>query len=183
MSERQGAVVASFTDLLSPIVDDFQCELVDVDYNNGVMKVVIDESGGLLSQTLIEVTKAVSCMIDAEDPIPGRFTLEVTSPGVERPLKKPEHFSRSVGEEVSIKTMPDVDGDRRLEGVLVKSDEYGVTVAAGDGERTLRYGEIRSARTVFAWGPTPKRGGSKNGSSKGAAQESNTTKGQLADER
>ncbi|MDW3178473.1 MAG: ribosome maturation factor RimP [Acidimicrobiia bacterium] len=183
MSEKQGALVASFTDLVLPITDDFQCELVDVDYNNGVMKLVIDQPDGLLSQTLIEVTKAVSRMIDAEDPIPGRFTLEVTSPGVERPLKKPEHFRRSVGETVSIKTMPDVAGDRRIEGDLVSCDEFGVTVSTGDGEQTLRYGEIRSARTVFAWGPTPKRGGNKNGSSNGAKQEMKTKKGQLADER
>ncbi len=183
MSEKQSAVVTSFTDFLLPITDDFQCELVDVDYSNGVMRVIIDQSDGLLSQTLIEVTKAVSRMIDAEDPIPGRFTLEVTSPGVERPLKKPEHFRRSIGEEISIKTMPDVDGDRRLEGELVNTDEFGVTVSTGDSERTLRYGEIRSARTVFAWGPTPKRGGSKNGSAKGATKDMNTKKGQLTDER
>ncbi len=183
MSEKQSAVVTSFTDHLLPIMDDFQCELVDVDYSNGVMKVVIDQEDGLLSQTLIEVTKAVSRMVDAEDPIPGRFTLEVTSPGVERPLKKPEHFRRSIGEQVSIKTTPDVDGDRRFEGELVNTDEFGVTVLTEDGERTLRYGEIRSARTVFAWGPTPKRGGSKNGASKGTAQDMHTKKGQLADER
>lgn len=183
MSEKQGAVVTSFTDLLSPIMDDFHCELVDVDYSNGVMKVVIDQDDGLLSQTLIEVTKAVSRMIDAEDPIPGRFTLEITSPGVERPLKKPEHFRRSIGEDISIKTMPDVDGDRRVDGELVGTDEFGVTVSTADGERTLRYGEIRSARTVFSWGPTPKQGGSKNGSSKGTKQDPNSKKGQLTDER
>ena len=79
--------------------------------------------------------------------------------------------------------MPDVDCYRRLEGELVNTDEFGVTVSTGDSERTLRYGEIRSARTVFAWGPTPKQGGSKNGSSKGATKDMNTKKGQLADER
>lgn len=183
MSDKQARVAESFTDLVLPITDDFQCELVDVDYNNGVMKVVIDQPGGLISQSLVEVTKAISRMIDAEDPIPGRFTLEVTSPGVERPLKKPEHFHRSVGEELSIKTTPDVDGERRIDGVLLASDELGITVSTAAGERTLRYGEIRSARTVFGWGPTPKPGGKKNGASVGAAHGKNTKKGQLADER
>ena len=79
--------------------------------------------------------------------------------------------------------MPDVDGDRRIDGVLRAADEFGVTIETGDGERTLRYGKIRSARTVFAWGPTPKQGGQKNGSSKASQQEKNTKKGQLADER
>jgi len=183
MSDKHDGLVAKFTDLVMPITDDFDCELVDVDYGNGVMKVVIDQPDGLSSETLIEVTKAVSRMIDAEDPIPGRFTLEVTSPGVERPLKKPEHFQRSIGEDVSIKTMPDVEGERRVDGVLLSSDEFGVTVNTDDGERTLRYGEIRSARTVFAWGPPPKPGGHKSGSPRGGQRAKTTKKGQLADER
>lgn len=170
MSEKQSPLVANFTDLVTPITDDFDCELVDVDYANGVMKVIIDQPDGLISQTLVEVTKAVSRMIDAEDPIPGRFTLEITSPGVERPLKKPDHFRRSIDAEVSVKTTPDVDGDRRIDGVLSAADEYGITVTTADGARTLRYGEIRSARTTYAWGPTPKKGGQKNGSSKGGAK-------------
>ena len=56
--------------------------------------------------------------------------------------------------------MPDVPGERRVEGTLETVDEYGVTVRTSDGERALKYGEIRTARTVFAWGPTPKKGGS-----------------------
>lgn len=176
MSDKQTNLVAHFTALVTPITDDFGCELVDVDYSNGVMKVVIDQPDGLLSQTLIEVTKAVSRMVDAEDPIPGRFTLEITSPGVERPLKNPENFRRSIGEEISVKTMPEVEGDRRVDGVLQSSDEFGITVLTETGERTLRYGEIRSARTVFAWGPTPKKGGQKNGSSKGGPAATTTDK-------
>jgi ribosome maturation factor RimP len=183
MSDKQDGLVAKFSSLVLPITDDFDCELVDVDYGNGVMKVIIDQPAGLLSQTLIEVTKAVSRMVDAEDPIPGRFTLEITSPGVERPLKKPEHFRRSVGEDVSIKTMPDIDGERRVDGVLLSSDEFGVTVNTDGGERTLRYGEIRSARTVFAWGPAPKPGGHKTSSPRGGELAKTTKKGQLADER
>lgn len=183
MSQATSALVDRFSDLVTPITDDFQCELVDVEYNNGVVKVVIDQPDGLLSQTLVEVTKAISRMIDAEDPIPGRFTLEVTSPGVERPLKKPEHFRRSIDEEVSVKTTPDVEGDRRVEGVLTSADEYGVTIRTESGERTLRYGEIRSARTVYAWGPAPKPGGKKGGAKAGATTGPKTTKGQLADER
>lgn len=158
-SKNDNAVVTKMTALVQPIADDFHCELVDVDFNNGVCKVIIDEPDGLNSQTLVDVTKAVSRMIDAEDPIPGRFTLEVTSPGVERPLKQPDHYRRSVGEDITVKTMPEVPGDRRVEGKLASADGAGITIETTDGERTLRYGEIRSARTVFAWGPTPKKGG------------------------
>ncbi len=169
------ALVTKVTALIEPIADDFHCELVDVDMNNGVLKVIVDEPGGLNSQTLVEVTKAVSRMIDAEDPIPGRFTMEVTSPGVERPLKKPDHFRRSVGEQITVKTMPDVPGERRVDGELTSADEYGITIENETETRTLRYGEIRSARTIFDWGPTPKKGGKNPQNAK-----KNTKKGQPA---
>ena len=180
---KESALIDRVTSLIEPIADDFQCELVDIDYNNGVLKLIIDEPGGLNSQTLVDVTKAVSRMIDAEDPIPGRFTLEITSPGVERPLKKPDHYRRSVGESISVKTTPDVEGERRLDGELLTADDEGITLKIDDTERTLRYREIRSARTTYAWGPTPKKGGQKNGSSKGGgtkASQNAKKKGQPA---
>lgn len=164
MSNSASRQLDRATALIEPIADDFGCELVDVDFNNGVLKVIIDEPGGLNSQTLVDVTKAVSRMIDAEDPIGGRFTLEISSPGVERPLKKPQHFQRSVGETILVKTLPDVTiaGERRVEGTLTDADEYGITLTINDEPHTLTYGGIRTARTVFAWGPTPKKGGKQN---------------------
>lgn len=156
-----------FASLVEPIADDFGVELVDIESLQGVVRVVIDEPDGLNSQTLVDVTKAISRMVDAEDPISGRFTLEVSSPGVERPLKRPTHFRRAIGETVNIKTAPEVDGERRVEGKLLSADDEGVTVEGDHGTRTLRYGDIRTARTTFAWGPGPKPGGQKNGASKG----------------
>ena len=167
--------LARFSDLVEPLADEYGVELVDIEQNGDVVKVVIDQPDGLDSQALVEVTKAISRMVDAEDPIPGTFTLEVTSPGLERPLKKPAHFQRAVGTDIAIKTNPDVGGDRRVEGMLVSADEFGVTVEPSDGgdARTLRYGEIRSARTVFDWKPAPKPGG---GSSRTDAPNPSRTK-------
>jgi ribosome maturation factor RimP len=166
MSERTGNLIDRVTALIDPIADDYAVEIVDLDYSGGVLKVVIDQPDGLESGVLVEVTKAISRMIDAEDPIPSRFTLEVTSPGVERPLKTPAHFKRAVGETVAVKTNPDVEGERRFEGDLVDADDHGITVATEGGDRTVRYGEIRSARTTFDWGPTPKQGGPKQNKNK-----------------
>lgn len=159
MSNANSSTEQNMVRLVTPITDDYGVELVDVEYHDSHVKVVIDQPDGLESGVLVEVTKAISRMIDAEDPIPGTFTLEVTSPGVERPLKRPAHFQRAVGSAVAIKTNPDVEGDRRIEGVLVTADEFGVTVERDDGEQRLfKYGEIKSARTVFDWGPAPKPG-------------------------
>ena len=166
--------VENIVALIEPIADDFAVEVVDIELDHGVLKVVIDQHEGITGVTIVDVTKAISRMLDAEDPIPGRFTLEVTSPGVERPLKTPMHFSRAVGESVTVKTNPDVDGDRRVDGRLDSADEYGVVVVGEHGERSLRYGQIRSARTTFDWGPGPKPGKEKKTAKKAKSAPSKT---------
>ena len=98
-------------------------------------------------------------MLDELDPIPGRYSLEVSSPGVERTLRTPDHFARAVGETVSIKTRPQVPGERRLRGRLVSADAEGFELEV-EGEdpdsRRLAYADIDRARTVFVWGPEPR---------------------------
>lgn len=157
----ESGTVGRMTALIEPICEDLVVELVDIEFNHGVLKVVIDEHDGLNSQTLVDMTKEISRMIDREDPIPGRFHLEVTSPGVERPLKKPHHFARAIDADVAIKTEPSVEGDRRIVGRLVEANDEHVIVETADGSRTLTYPEIRSAKTTFDWGPTPKPGKAK----------------------
>ena len=108
------------------------------------------------------LTRAISRALDEHDPIDGRFTLEVSSPGLERTLRTPEHFGGAVGLVVSIKTTALAGGDRRFRGRLTEADDDGVVVipdVAPDQPRRLAYPEIERARTVFDWGPTPKPGG------------------------
>ena len=157
-ASSESGTVGRMQALIEPICADLVVELVDVEYNHGIVKVVIDEEGGLNSQTLVDMTKEISRMIDREDPIPGRFTLEVTSPGVERPLKKPAHFQRAIASDVAIKTEPTVEGDRRVSGRLASADDQGITIDTDSGERTLRYDEIRTAKTTYPWDPKVRPG-------------------------
>ncbi len=96
------------------------------------------------------------------DPVPGRYTLEVTSPGVERTLRTPAHFQREVGKVVAIRLADVGHDDRRISGVLVAADDETATVAVagpeGAVERTVRFDQIDRAKTVFEWGPAPKPG-------------------------
>jgi ribosome maturation factor RimP len=78
----------------------------------------------------------------------------VSSPGLERPLRTPDHFRRFAGSKVSVKTRPGVEGDRRVEGILTDVDDHGFSV----NERRLSYDDVEKARTVFEWGPPPKPG-------------------------
>ena len=127
-----------------------------------VVRVVVDRDGGVDLEAIAEATRAVSGVLDVHDPVPGRYTLEVSSPGVERPLRTPAHFARAVGETVSVRTLAGGEGERRVTGRLTEADAEGFVLDCADtdgGRRRLAYDEVQRARTVFAWGarPTPER--------------------------
>ena len=145
--------------LVEPVVSPLGLELVDVEHVGATLRVSVDRPGGVDLDTISAASEAVSAVLDhtEPDPVPGRYTLEVSSPGVERPLRTPEHFLRAVGTPVAVRTQPDVEGERRVEGVLSEADDAGVVVAG----RRLTYAEIERARTVFEWGPAPKPTGPK----------------------
>lgn len=133
--------------LVEPTLSAHGLEVLDVEQQGGLLRVTIDRDGGVDLEALSTATEIVSNALDRDDPIPGRYTLEVSSPGIERPLRTPEHFRRHVGSLVSVRTVAGVEGERRLQGVLESADEHGVVV----GGRPLAYGDIDRARTVFEW--------------------------------
>lgn len=150
MVDPAGAV----RELVEPLLAGRRIDLVDVVFTGGSLQVFVDQPGGIDLDTISDVTTAVSRLLDEHDPVPGRYTLEVSSPGLERPLRRPDHFRRFVGSTVAVKTRPEVPGERRHQGRLEAADDDGIVVAG----RRLAYGEIDRARTVFEWGPAPKPG-------------------------
>lgn len=140
--------------LVEPLLAADGLELVDVQFAGGSLQVFVDRPGGIDLDSISQVTVRVSRLLDDHDPVPGRYTLEVSSPGLERPLRRPEHFRRFVGATIAVKTRPDVPGERREQGTLEAADDEGIVVAG----RRLSYAEIDRARTVFEWGPAPKPG-------------------------
>jgi ribosome maturation factor RimP len=145
--------------LVEPVLEAHGHELYDVELTGAVVRVLVERPGSSVTLADLEqVSRAISQALDDEDPIPGRFELEVSSPGLERPLRTPGHFARAVGSAVKLKTRPDADGDRRVEGTITAADADGITVETTTGSRRLAYGEIERARTVFEWGPTTKPG-------------------------
>ena len=165
------------TAAVEPVVIARGLELFDVVHAGTVVRVLVDRQGGVDLDTLSAVTTAVSAVLDDVDPVNGRYTLEVSSPGLERPLRRPDHFGRSVGERVTVKVRPEPGGDRRLDGELTAADDDGITLRLADGsDRALRYDEIESARTVFEWGPPPKPGaGGKQKKSKATRKKAATS--------
>jgi ribosome maturation factor RimP len=156
--------------LVEPVVADLGLELFDVELTGGILRVTVDKAGGLDLDAISDTSRAISRLLDEHDPVPGRYTLEVTSPGLERRLRTPEHFVRAIGSEVSVKTTAEVDGERRFKGTLVAADDAGVTVRADDVEHRIAHDQIDRARTVFEWGPAPKPGGNRNQRKKASAR-------------
>lgn len=149
--------------LVAPVVEAESARLYDVEHNGGVVRVLVDADGGIGLDDITRLARAVSRELDVHDPIPGRYTLEVSSPGLERRLRTPDHFRGAVGSPVKLKTAPDFDGPRRVAGVLAGADDAGVEVQeAGSGKGAegsgaswrIGYDEISWARTVFEWGPS-----------------------------
>jgi ribosome maturation factor RimP len=148
---------AAVHDLVIPLLSATGLELYDVEVGPGVVRVLVDRPGGADLDAITEATSAISSALDAADVIRGRYTLEVSSPGLERPLRRPEHYHHFIGSTVAVKTHPGVEGERRLEGELLTADDEGISLRTEAGEvHLLAYRDIQRARSVFYWGPAPK---------------------------
>ena len=139
--------------LIEPVVTGLGYEVVDIEFKphprNGLLRGYIDQEDGILVEDCEIVSRQLSAMLDVEDPIPGHFNLEISSPGLDRPLRKAEDFERFAGANVKIKMgMPDLQGRRNFTGKLlgIKDNEVLVEV---DGEiHYLAFGGIDKARLV-----------------------------------
>jgi ribosome maturation factor RimP len=118
-----------------------------------IVRVYVDGDEGVDLDTVAEVSEEISRGLDLRDPIEGRYILEVSSPGLERTLKRPEHYARSVGKQVVVKTKRKVVGDsHRVDGTILEARDGSVTLKTDQQEAVdVPYEEVKSARTVFEW--------------------------------
>lgn len=119
---------------------------------SAVVRVFVDADEGVDLDTVAAVSQELSRGLDLRDPVPGRYTLEVSSPGLERSLKEPEHFRLSVGRTVVIKTTERLIGDsHRIDGVIVSASDESVVVETETESVEVPFAAIKSARTTFVW--------------------------------
>lgn len=145
--------------LVAPLLDA-DVRLYDVEYEGHTLRVVLDRPGGLDVGTLSELTRSISAALDEADPIDGSYTLEVSSPGLERRLRTREHFLGALGEQVQLKTRPGSPGDRRARGVLSAVGEHDLTLTLADGgSRVVALGDVTRAQVYVDWSPPPRPGG------------------------
>jgi ribosome maturation factor RimP len=142
--------------IVGPLVAARQLSLYDLELRGGILAVVVDREGGVDLDTISDLTRDVSRALDADDPLPGRYTLEVSSPGLERRLRTPAHFRGAIGDTVTVR-VDGPDGPQRVRGILAAADDDGCTVRDDDlVEHAIAYPDIERARTVFEWGPPPR---------------------------
>ena len=135
------------------MVNGLGYEVVDIEFrphaSNGLLRVYIDQKKGIQLEDCEAVSRQLSAMLDVEDPIPGHFTLEVSSPGLDRSLRKAEDFEQFAGEIVKIKmAMPNLEGQRNFTGKLLGLKEGEVLLEADGETHYLPLGGIDSARLV-----------------------------------
>lgn len=148
-------------ELIEPWLEAEQLELDDLDLvgtgRGRTLRVVVDAPGGVDLDRLSDVSHGLSRLLDHDSNLEGSYQLEVTSPGLERRLRRPRHFQKSIGREVTVKTRK--DGTTTVtKGILAAAGDESFSVETGATTVSLRLDEVVSARTVFRWERPPKPG-------------------------
>jgi len=139
--------------LVGPYVAAEGIELDDVEILGGgkLLRVVVDADDPIGLDRIADLSRGISRLIETDDPFPGSYTLEVTSPGLERKLRRPEQFQKALQSDVHIKTFRKIDDEKHHRGALVAADDDGIVVAVDGVDRQIEMSDISSARTVFVW--------------------------------
>lgn len=141
--------------LILPILESKGFELVDVEYvkeaSQYYLRVYIDKEGGITIDDCVAVSREFNEILDREDYVDDEYIFEVSSPGVDRPLKKDKDFDRSIGKRVMIRTYKQLDGKKEFYGELSSYDENAVTIIDEDsGEaKTFTRSDISIIRLAF----------------------------------
>lgn len=141
-------------DILNPIVDEYGFELVDVEYvkegSTWYLRAYIDKPDGISIDDCEAVSRRLSDILDEKDYIDDAYILEVSSPGLGRPLRKEKDFRRSLGEEVEVRTYRMIEKQKEFTGILKEYDEKTVTIEEDGGNvRIFEKSDIALIRLAF----------------------------------
>jgi ribosome maturation factor RimP len=150
------AQVNQLNELLEPVVESMQYEFVGLEYLSGakpaILRIYIDHEDGISVDDCAAVSRQVSAVLDVEDPIAGEYNLEVSSPGLNRPLFKADHYAKSVGERVKLQTRYHIDGRRKFTGTVLSADEDQLELEIDNTQVTLSMNDIEKGQLIFDHG-------------------------------
>lgn len=137
-------------EMARPVAEEAGCELWDVEYvreaGTWYLRIYIDKDGGVDILDCEAVSRKLSSLLDEADPIEGSYTLEVSSAGAERPLKRPSDFERFMGSPVAVKLYKARDGRKEFAGVLTGYEDGSVTITVGGAAITFAKSEVALCR-------------------------------------
>lgn len=141
--------------IIEPSVSALGYELVGVEYlpqgRHSVLRIFVDSEAGITVDDCEKVSRQISAVLDVEDPIKGQYTLEVSSPGLDRPLFTPEHYERFAGHQVKLRLHQPLEGQRKFKGLLQGMDGDEVVVEVEGGELRVLPDEIEKANLIPQW--------------------------------
>jgi ribosome maturation factor RimP len=149
MPGQEEALAERLRSLTDSVLSRHGAELVDLVVRRGrqwLVRLVVDAEGGVDLETCAKVSEEMSRLLDADDPIPGRYTLEVTSPGATRPLHRPEEFRKNLGRKVRV-----VLAESQHEGILAGVEEGRVRLSTAKGEERIAIEDIVVAKVILPW--------------------------------
>ena len=148
--------------MVAPVIEAAGLELVDVTFRREaggkILRLTVDRDGGVDLDTIAVTSEKVSRRLDVEGFDPGPYRLEMSSPGLERPLRRPGDFARRVGERVRVRADDDDGGETDVVGTIVAATDDEVTIATQSGARSVPLALIRRAKTMVDWDEELKRG-------------------------
>ncbi|KJS16859.1 MAG: ribosome maturation factor RimP [Peptococcaceae bacterium BRH_c4b] len=143
-------VAATVESMVAPLVDSMGLELVDVEFvkeaSSHYLRVFIDKPGGVTLDDCQAVSGKLDVLLDEKDPIPYYYMLEVSSPGIERPLKKLKDFERFRGHMVNITTYVPIEGNKKFTGLLADAGSQGVTLEVNGSGLMIPMEQVASAK-------------------------------------
>lgn len=139
-------------DLIEPVARSLSCELWGIEYRmqgrRALLRIFIDKEEGIAVEDCEKVSRQVSSVLDVEDPIRAEYTLEVSSPGMDRPLFKLDQYKKHLGDTVSLQLRMAFDGRRKFTGVLKNIENDEIVLEVGDEEYLLPFELIDKAKIV-----------------------------------
>lgn len=149
---RVSSKLEQLQDLLAPVVESLGYECWGLEFmsqgRHSLLRIYIDHANGILVEDCEKVSRQISGVLDVEDPISSEYTLEVSSPGMDRPLFTLEQFVKHVGEQVKIKLRSPFEGRRNFQGLLRGVEEQDVVVLVDDHEFLLPIDQIDKANII-----------------------------------
>jgi ribosome maturation factor RimP len=152
---EDGQLPAVIHDLVAPLAEGLDAELLDVEVKGQrgrrVVRLIADADGGLDIDVIAKLSRRAGDVLDETDVVAGSYTLEVSSPGVDRPLRRPREFARNVGRDVRVVRRDEADEPGELTGMLVEVTDDALTLRVADDEVTVPLDDVEHGKVVLPW--------------------------------